>query len=135
MSACIIDYQTARLSSPAFDFLFLIVTSSDTTLRKEHYQDFVDIYYDMFENVLLEAGYDAKEVYSRDDFQSDLKTVAKGCFIVANTALWLASGLQEEGHVRSKVVCKNDKERQQATDSYKHIISAIIDDFIIYGYV
>ncbi|XP_049884811.1 uncharacterized protein LOC126379876 [Pectinophora gossypiella] len=133
--ACLIDYQTARLSSPAYDVLYLITSSTDTELRQQYFHDLLDIYYTQFEKVLHCAGLQSQEIYSRKLFDKDLQTVAPACVIVANTALWLASGLQQEGHVRSKRVLVTDEDKAAAAENYKQIMRGIIDDFLSYEYL
>ncbi|KAJ2954776.1 hypothetical protein O0L34_g3080 [Tuta absoluta] len=135
ISACLIDYQTARVSSPAYDVMYLITTSTDATARRECFSNYINIYYKQLDKLLIQAGLVSNNVYSREALQSDLKTVAPACAIVANTALWLASGCQQEGHVRSKRVLHTEEERKAAIGSYRIIIKDVIDDFISYGYI
>ncbi|XP_059051802.1 uncharacterized protein LOC131846498 [Achroia grisella] len=135
IGACLIDYQTVRMASPAFDILFLITTSTHNELRRKYYQELLDTYYQTFIGVLNEANLDSHTLYSREMFEEDLKIVAPGCFIVANTALWLSNGLQQEGHVRSKHILTTDEEKEVATNKYKSVIKNILDDFICYGYL
>ncbi|XP_013166087.1 PREDICTED: uncharacterized protein LOC106116700 isoform X2 [Papilio xuthus] len=133
VSACLIDFQTARISSPAFDVLYLITSSANSKLRQKHFVSLIEIYY----STLLEFFKDAnfENVYSHRQLEKDLKTVGPACFIVANTALWLSSGLQQEGHVRSKKILQSEFEIAMAVDNYKAIIKGILDDFIGYGYL
>ncbi|CAK1545576.1 unnamed protein product [Leptosia nina] len=133
ISACIIDYQTTRISSPAYDVLYLIITSTSSQLRKQYYHQLLDIYFTTFKNILSEAQMPL-ELYSRSMFDEDLKTVAPACTIIANTAIWLSSGLQQEGHVRSKIVLETDKQWTEAVQTYKNRISSIVDDLTSYGY-
>ncbi|KAG6457551.1 uncharacterized protein LOC115448243 [Manduca sexta] len=134
-SACLIDYQTTRICSPAFDTLYLIISSTDSHLRKDHYNNLLDTYYHSFDQMLKEASLNSANTYSRQMFDQDLELVWPACLITANTALWLSSGLQEEGHVRSKKVWSTPEEKERASNSYKQIIKAIIDDFSCYGYL
>lgn len=122
------------MSSPAYDFLYLIITSSDTELRRRHFPNLLQVYYETFEKFLKEAGL-SKEVYSRNDFEYDLKVITPACLIVANTALWLSNGLQEEGHVRSKKIPKTPQEKAEFAENYKVVIKNIIDDLKDYGYL
>ncbi|KAI5633397.1 ecdysteroid kinase domain-containing protein [Phthorimaea operculella] len=135
ISVCLIDYQTARVSSPAYDVLYLITSSTDAATRREHFSNFINIYYTQLDNNLTQAGLESHNVYSKESFRNDLKTVAPACAIVANTALWLASGCQQEGHVRSKRVLDTEEERKAAIESYRIIIKDIVDDFVSYGYI
>ncbi|KAM3961193.1 uncharacterized protein ACR2FA_004746 [Aphomia sociella] len=135
IAACLIDYQTVRMASPAFDILFLITTSTNSELRHKYYNELLDIYYKTFDQTLKEVGLESHLLYSRQMFEEDLKIVGPGCFIVANTALWLSSGLQQEGHVRSKNILKTNEDRERALNKYKTVIKNILDDYINYGYL
>ncbi|CAG4966131.1 unnamed protein product [Parnassius apollo] len=135
VSACLIDFQTVRLCSPAFDVLYLITSSTSSELRKECYSALLDIYYKTLLEFLYMSKFDKVITYSNSQFYSDLKLVAPACLIVANTALWLWNGLQEEGHVRSKQIWHTESEKAKAVDQYKAVIKGIIDDFRNYGYL
>lgn len=95
----------------------------------------LDIYYDKFSSSLIEANLDPNKLYPQTSLYSDLQIVGPACFIIANTALWLASGLQEDGHVRSMRVWNTAKEKAMAIKSYKCLIKTLIDDFCSYGYL
>lgn len=132
--ACLIDFQTARISSPTFDVLFLILSSTDTYLRQNYFYKFLDIYYETFNFDLKEAKINTQE-YSRRNFDYDLTVVGPACFIIANTALWLSNGLQQEGHVRSKQIWTTEEEKLKALNSYKEIVMNLLDDLKSYGYL
>ncbi|XP_063832599.1 uncharacterized protein LOC135081744 [Ostrinia nubilalis] len=134
-NACLIDYQTVRISSAAYDTLFLITTSTNSHLRKKHYYELLDLYYNTFDQILRDANLVPQQVYSRQMFDQDLKTVGPACFIIANTALWLSNGLQEVGHVRSKQVFESHEEKEEAVNRYRSIIQSIIEDYRSYGYL
>ncbi|XP_028025365.1 uncharacterized protein LOC114239395 [Bombyx mandarina] len=133
VNACLIDYQTSRESSPAIDTLYLIISSTDTELRQKHFHKLLDTYFQTFDQMLSEATLD--KVYSREMFNNDLKIVWPACLITANTALWLSSGLQQEGHVRSKLVWNTSEEMERAVNNYKNKIKSIINDFCSYGFL
>ncbi|CAH0677863.1 unnamed protein product [Spodoptera exigua] len=135
VSACLIDYQTTRKCSPAFDVMYLILSSTNSELRNKYLQQLLEIYYRTLEITLKDGGIDSQTVYSRQMFISDMKTVAPACFITANTALWLSNGLQEEGHVRSKHVWTTKDEKEKAVEKYKTIVSSMIDDLTTFGYI
>lgn len=95
----------------------------------------MDTYYQTLEETLLLCDVEPKKVYSKDMLLYDLKIVGPACLIVANTAIWLSSGLQQEGHVRSKIILTTEEEKQQAENKYREIVSGIIDDLSSYGYL
>ncbi|XP_026497448.2 uncharacterized protein LOC113401667 [Vanessa tameamea] len=135
ISACIIDYQTTRICSPAFDVLYLIVSSTSTLLRKEHFGQLLDTYYQTFEQTLSQVNLNSNGIYTKDMFQYDLSIVGPACLIAANTSTWLSSGLQREGHVRSKIILNTEREMEEAVSKYTIIIKNIIDDLTNYGYL
>lgn len=135
IEACIIDYQTTRTCSLAYDVLYLITSSTDSTLRRHHFGQLLDTYYETFDNYIKIAGYDTNALYPRTSLDNDLKVVAPACLIVANTALWLSNGLQQEGHVRSKNVLSTYEEMSIAAQKYISVVKDIMDDFSMYGYL
>lgn len=117
--------------------MFFLTTSTNTSLRgnpKGTFHKLLEIYYKKFSDVICASGLDSAKVYSRKMFDTDIKVVAPGSFIIANTALWLSSGLQQEGHVRSKQVFNSNLEKEEAASRYRQIIKDIINDYISYGY-
>ncbi|CAB3233417.1 unnamed protein product [Arctia plantaginis] len=134
-TACLIDYQNTRISCSAYDTLYLILSSTNTDVRRKHYYQLLDIYYDTFQEMLKEGGLESEQVYSRQMLDHDLKVIAPACVITANCALWLSSGLQEEGHVRSKITWSTPEEKDKAVNKYRQIVRSIIDDCCNYGYI
>ncbi|XP_047511664.1 uncharacterized protein LOC125054042 [Pieris napi] len=135
VSVCMIDYQTARISSPAYDVLYLIISSSGQDLRNQHYKQLLDTYYQTLSENLLEAKIPVNKIYSRQMFDADLIAVAPACLVIANTAIWLSSGCQQDGHVKSKIVLETEEDIQKAICLYKNRMTAILDDLISYGYL
>lgn len=84
---------------------------------------------------MQEANLVPEKLYPKSLFYLDLHHVAPACFIIANTALWLASGLQKEGHVKSNNVWNTEEEKATAIKRYMGLIKAIIDDFYTYDYL
>lgn len=95
----------------------------------------LQVYYNKFSSALKDANLEPQKVYPKPLFYLDLQHVGPACFIIANTALWLANGLQEDGHVRSKRVWNTEEEKTIAVESYKGLIKALIDDFYAYDYL
>ncbi|XP_050672445.1 uncharacterized protein LOC126970524 isoform X3 [Leptidea sinapis] len=99
------------------------------------YLKLLNIYYETFEEILNEAQLNVGTLYSREMFNEDLSSVAPACLIIANTAIWLSSGLQEEGHVRSKVQLNTDFEKKMAAEHYEDRLTRIIEDLKSYEYL
>lgn len=109
------------------------MTSTDSTVRSKC-DDLVNVYYTSFSTLFNNVNMNAKDVYSKEEFLNDLKICAPSAFIVANTAIWLSSGMQQEGHVRSRIVCNSEEDKIVAANTYKSRITSVLDDFFAIGY-
>ncbi|KAI8420513.1 hypothetical protein MSG28_008986 [Choristoneura fumiferana] len=68
-----VDYQTVRTGCVATDLLYLIFTGSDEQFRAQHYEELVEEYYRQLTAALRRLGLDPEMVYSREDFDYELK--------------------------------------------------------------
>ncbi|GJQ76124.1 hypothetical protein Trydic_g1872 [Trypoxylus dichotomus] len=53
---CLIDFQFSRFGSPAFDLSYFIFVSTEKSLRDQHFNDFLDIYYESLCDHLTNLG-------------------------------------------------------------------------------
>lgn len=65
---CLVDYQILRHHHPAFDILLVLYSNTTREFRKEHLQKLLDYYYSTFEEILRSYGYDARFIFSKEDF-------------------------------------------------------------------
>ncbi|CAG4966132.1 unnamed protein product [Parnassius apollo] len=134
VKACLLDFQTTHLLCPAQDVLGFLLVSKNAKTRRELYQYFLSVYYDTLQQTLFDHCLDPEKMYSRTDFHNDLKIVAPYCFITTNMSFSLWLGLEEDGLVKSKDICREESKKIVALSNYKEIMLDIAQDFVTFGY-
>lgn len=71
----LLDYQGFQISSPLMDLMYFLVLSSDKEFRSKHYHQLLDLYYSELSSNLKRLHVDPETVYTKDDFQHDVKFV------------------------------------------------------------
>lgn len=71
----IVDFQTIQGASPVVDLLYFIFTSSDEDFRQEYYDKLINHYYTELSAALKRLNLDPEKIYSRDDYDRELKEV------------------------------------------------------------
>ncbi len=66
-----LDFQCCRISSPAIDLIYAIVTGTRGEVRMEKTADWLKIYHEKFTADMKSFGYDAAKVYPFEDFVKD----------------------------------------------------------------
>lgn len=74
---CLIDWQLSEFGSPALDVACYLFCSLGPKLRNEHFDDFIDIYYDSLESTLNKLGSDARKLFTYDNLQDQLRKFSK----------------------------------------------------------
>ncbi|CAH2041957.1 unnamed protein product, partial [Iphiclides podalirius] len=67
------DYQTLCVSNPICDLFYFIFSGSDEEFRAKHYHQLLDHYYKELCNALARLGVNADSIYSREDFDYEIK--------------------------------------------------------------
>ncbi|XP_058977087.1 uncharacterized protein LOC101896865 [Musca domestica] len=75
VSAKLIDFQLSRYSSPVVDLMHYLCTSTDRDLRKQHFKELLDIYYQTLREHLEYYQLDVGVVYPREIFLQHLKEI------------------------------------------------------------
>lgn len=78
----IIDFHSAQFLSPATDLAHLLLTSTTRDYRKEHWDEVVKHYYDVFNRTLAEFGLVLRHLGTTyDDFLYEVKRALRGQFL------------------------------------------------------
>ena len=78
----IIDFQSAQFLSPATDLAHLMLTSTSREYRKQHFDEVVQHYYNIFNQTLAEFGLVLKHLgITYQDFQYEVKKALRGQFL------------------------------------------------------
>lgn len=75
VQCCLIDYQLIRRHHPAFDAALIIFSNTLRTFRKKHYKEFLDYYYDTFEEILENYDLKSNDILSKEDFWEAVKVL------------------------------------------------------------
>lgn len=71
----LLDYQLIRYFYPALDVLLAIYNNTRVSLRKDHFGEFIDYYYECLKKTVEDRGYCIDEIYSRSSLEEDLKSL------------------------------------------------------------
>jgi len=71
-----VDFQGIRLQSPMLDLVFFLFTSVTPSVRRKHFDDFFDIYYENFIECLRQLNCDTSE-FSKAAFVAELNRVGE----------------------------------------------------------
>ncbi|KAJ2948774.1 hypothetical protein O0L34_g8033 [Tuta absoluta] len=71
--AIVVDYQTIHVGSPAADFVYFLLSGTDSAFRAEHYDRLVEHYYRELSAATQRLGVDVTDAYPREVFDSELK--------------------------------------------------------------
>ncbi|KAL0822218.1 hypothetical protein ABMA28_004348 [Loxostege sticticalis] len=68
-----VDYQLMNYGYPVTDFLYFIFAGTDQEFRKNHLEDLKELYWRTLDTFLGKFGIEAKEVYSRKQFEEEYR--------------------------------------------------------------
>ena len=71
--ACILDFQLASYTSPAYDVLLFLHTCTDVRLRDRHYGRLMKHYYRSLSKRLSSSGMDIEDIMTWSDFENMLE--------------------------------------------------------------
>ncbi len=78
----IIDFQSAQFLSPATDLAHLLLTSTTREYRKQHFDEVVQHYYNIFNRTLAEFGLVLRHLGTTyQDFLYEVKRALRGQFL------------------------------------------------------
>ena len=81
-SCYMIDFHSAQVLSPATDLAHLLLTSTTRQYRKEHWDEVVEHYYDIFNETLAEFGLVLRHLGTTyNDFLFEVKRALRGQFL------------------------------------------------------
>ncbi|KAJ8716963.1 hypothetical protein PYW08_005362 [Mythimna loreyi] len=126
----VVDYQTLHSGSPVADLLYFEFLCTDAQFRKEHHYRLLDHYFSSLTMSLQRLGIDINEVYPREVFDEEYKTMVSPALIITMAVLPLVlveaeqaphmSGIQEVNQM-AITPCERFAER------YSDLVSDCID--------
>lgn len=70
---CLLDWQMARMGSPALDVSYFLLTSTDKQLRDQHLEELLHVYYDALADTITASGSDPAKLFKFSDLEQQLK--------------------------------------------------------------
>ncbi|KAB0801591.1 hypothetical protein PPYR_03777 [Photinus pyralis] len=139
LEMCILDWQLARLGSPALDLGYFLFTCTSKELRDEKYNSLIQEYYKSFRSFLKELGSDADKLFPFDVLQEHLKKYCVyGLCMAVIVLLILISDTEEIPDIHN--ISSNEHVMDKLNYEPKNIevynsrVRDIIFDFIKLGY-
>ncbi|XP_026755876.3 uncharacterized protein LOC113515788 [Galleria mellonella] len=129
-----VDYQTIHMSSPVLDLLFFIFTGSDEAFRRQYYDQLIEHYYKELRRALSQLHVDPDKVYSKKDFESDLKEFSTFGLFTSMCVLPLITVEAEDAPEMGEEVSDiHSFVRLNCTPRYRERWNGIVNDYIRWG--
>ncbi|KAG5668326.1 hypothetical protein PVAND_016270 [Polypedilum vanderplanki] len=77
VKAKMIDFQLARVSSPAIDISFFIYCCTNEELRAQHYDDLLKAYHDSLSEIIKDFGSNPEKLFPFSALESELQKYAR----------------------------------------------------------
>ncbi|KAK4884200.1 hypothetical protein RN001_000471 [Aquatica leii] len=133
---CIIDWQLAHFTSPAWDLLYFIYISTDKNFRDHYYKDLLQTYYNSLSNYTNKLGADVNKIIPFEILLSDLKTLAP--FILYAILPLISQNSQDLESLRFNIAYEKDTVKMFTPSINSACILRIqetILDYIKHGYL
>ena len=101
-----IDLHSAQYLSPATDLAHLLLTSTTRDYRKQHWDEVVKHYYDVFNRTLAEFGLVLRHLgTSYNDFLYEVKRALRGQFLCVAVIIPIGKEISNISTKNSLIVC------------------------------
>ncbi|XP_013192452.2 uncharacterized protein LOC106136448 [Amyelois transitella] len=128
-----VDFQSIQPSSGIIDLLYFIFMGTDGAFRKKYYKKLIELYYTTISRMLRAYGLNPDKVYSREDFEYELKEKLPYGLVVSAFALSMvtvesvdAPSLAEERAGLDSFVVKPGK-------LFAGRLNDVVDDYVEWG--
>ncbi|CAB3244348.1 unnamed protein product [Arctia plantaginis] len=131
MDIKIVDMQTLYGGSPVIDLLFFIFTGSDEQLREQHFETLLDHYYTQLNVSMKRLGLEPEKVYSRENFQAELKE--KLVFGLMIAVITLPTMLVRDTPEVNEDLNFATFAVEESSDLYVERLNGVINDYVKWG--
>lgn len=133
MALKLMDFQMMQGGSPVTDLLHIILTGTNEEFRKQHYQDLLDHYYEQLCAALRRLDIEPESVYTRDDYDQELRQKLPMCIMITMFALPLITVEEENAPVLAEDADIANLTIEKVGDTYPVRMRGIINDAIRWG--
>lgn len=142
---CLIDWQLGQFCSPAMDLTHFLFTSTEKSLRDEHYTDMLSTYHECLADAVQAMGSDPN-AFKLSDLQDQMQKFAQYGLILAPIFLQMltahSNDIPDMDEMAHKVELANKTNTEIDIDEfsmgknpeYKKRVSDVIRDYFAYGY-
>lgn len=137
-----LDWQMSRLGSPALDLSYFLMTSTTKPLRDQHFDEFLQIYYNELAATLRACGSDPEQLFTFQNLKSELKQF--GRFGVTIAPMMLQVIVSESSDIvamddYASTIDDGARDMASFDDSseirYLNRVSDVINDARMYGWI
>ncbi|XP_059046962.1 uncharacterized protein LOC131842446 [Achroia grisella] len=130
------SFHSIQSGSPLSDLLYFIFTGSDEQFRRRHFQALMDHYYKELSNILRSLKLNPDYIYSKTNFEHDLKQYLPYGLIMAILFLPIVSEQDE----KAPTVQRGHRGIEPVTQTktgpwFKERINGIINDYLRWGLI
>ncbi|CAB3219728.1 unnamed protein product [Arctia plantaginis] len=129
----IVDLQSLQGCSPVFDLLYFIVSGTDENFRAQYYEKLRDHYYTELEAAMKRLHLEPEKVYSRADFEHELKEKLPFGLIMAVMILPIVTVSIENAPEVNDTIAMTDFSVEPANHLYTERLNGIVNDYIKWG--
>lgn len=124
-----------RCGLPILDLMFFMFTSTQKSLRDQHYQSLLSLYYETLSATIRSVGSDPEKLFSSNDFERHLKKYGKYGILMAPNMLQVITANKDD-------VMDLDVENEQfegfvkkSGDTFNVRMRDVIKDVVALGYL
>ncbi|XP_013192450.1 uncharacterized protein LOC106136447 [Amyelois transitella] len=128
-----LDLQTLQPCSGVIDLLYFIFMATDQEFRKQYYTKLVDHYYATLSRMLRAYGLNPDKVYSRGDFDFELKERLHFGLVIATFGLPIVTVESEDAPNFAEEGASMDSFMVKTGKNLPARINGVVDDFIAWG--
>ncbi|XP_049285871.1 uncharacterized oxidoreductase dhs-27-like [Anopheles funestus] len=140
----LLDWQSARYSSPILDLAYFILCCTDEEFRRRHYDEMMNVYYNSLATLLEKLGHSPQQIFPRTAFLRQLRQYGRFGLMLASFVVPMlctrsedlldmdatAEMFRETQNVDIAIYTKNTDQ-----SAYRKRMSAVIRDTVRYGYI
>ncbi|CAB3219722.1 unnamed protein product [Arctia plantaginis] len=129
----VLDLQTMQATSPMIDLMYFIFTGSDGQFRAQYFEKLLELYYTELEEALKRFHLVPEKVYSRADFDHDLKEKLPLGLKLAAFILPVLTVSEEDAPKVNDDLDISSFCVKNTSDRCAQLLNEVVDDYIKWG--
>nr|XP_021192666.2 uncharacterized protein LOC126053426 [Helicoverpa armigera] len=129
----VLDLQTLQAGSPATDVVYFIIAGTDEQFRAQYYDKLIEHYYSELSASLRRLHLNPDEVYSREDFDYELKEKLACGLVLATFHLAVVLVDEEKAPQVDENLRVDSFNVENNSDLYSERLNGIVNDYVKWG--